>query len=304
MYTTSEKSARYKKMALPKEEQEMYDKWLEIFKSQIRNTYQEKYPNFFTETKIEKLAQENARYLTSVFTPTSMIYSASYRQFNNLIAFMNKEIENLENYHDVFSKRLKKEMTNMLTKFLALPYYDNQLADNRKNRQFSLLKHNATPIVKYFGDVYCLAYEGSFAQLAQAQRHRTIQYKMELPKKPKFYVPPILKSEPNLVDEWIQDCNKLAKHYPQGMLVNITEMGNLDNFILKLKERNCTQAQLEIDNQTTATKNEMYKTLVESKHPRAEDLKPYMNGSRCSFPDYKCEQPCGFKDGITGERII
>ena len=35
-YTASEKSARYKKMPLPPEEQILYDKWLEIFKNEIK----------------------------------------------------------------------------------------------------------------------------------------------------------------------------------------------------------------------------------------------------------------------------
>ena len=57
-YTTSEKSARYKKMPLPEEEQLLYNKWLEIFKSRIAKLYQKDYPNFFTDSRIEKLAQE------------------------------------------------------------------------------------------------------------------------------------------------------------------------------------------------------------------------------------------------------
>lgn len=304
MYTTSEKSARYKRMPLPAQEQTLYDKWLNIFKDQIKTTYQEKNSKYFTDSKIEKLAQENARYLTSVFTTTSMLYSISYRQFNNLIGFMQKEIEILKNNSDNFSKKLKSEITKLLDKFSELPYYDNMLADNRKNRELSLFRRNKKPIIKYFGDVYSLAYKGSFAQVAQAQRHRTLEYSIEMLEKPEFYIPPILKTNPDLVKEWLYDCNLMAENFPQGMLVNINEMGTLDNFILKIKERNCAEAQLEIDNQTTEIKKEMYQSLLETNHPRTEELKEYMQGSRCTFPDYKCENPCGFKDGVTGERII
>lgn len=74
-YNTSEKSARYTKMEPSKKEEELYEKWIEIYKNEI----QKKYPNI-DEKKAKKLAQENARYLISVFTPaTVMEYSVSFR---------------------------------------------------------------------------------------------------------------------------------------------------------------------------------------------------------------------------------
>ena len=87
MYNTSEKSARYTKMVLKEEEKELYNKWLNKFKELITAKYQGKYPKFFTNSKIEKLAQENARYLISVFTPTSMLYTVQYGQLNRVYHF-------------------------------------------------------------------------------------------------------------------------------------------------------------------------------------------------------------------------
>lgn len=57
IYNTSEKSARYTKMVLKDKEQELYNKWLEIFKREISDMYKDKYPQVFTDQKIEKLAQ-------------------------------------------------------------------------------------------------------------------------------------------------------------------------------------------------------------------------------------------------------
>ena len=51
-------------MALPESEQKYYDKWLEIFEKEISDRYKDKFPERFTDLKITKLAQENARYLT------------------------------------------------------------------------------------------------------------------------------------------------------------------------------------------------------------------------------------------------
>ena len=306
VYTTSEKSARYRRMELEGEEKEYYNKWLEIFKQKIADRYQEKYPEIFGETAIKKLAQENARYLTSVFTPTSMVYSVSYRQINILYSIIAKEIDIVSKRNDPFSIRLKVELEKFNQELEKTGYIDEKLSKNVKNRYASFVKRDIRPVVKYFGDVYCSEYKGSFAQLAQAQRHRTLNYTAQIPNvdEMEFYVPPILKDDENLVSEWKEDCKKLANNYPQATLIDITEMGTLDDFILKTKERLCKHAQLEIDQQTALTLKEYYKELKANNHPRAEEVEKYTHGSRCTFPDYKCTNPCKFPEGVTGERKI
>lgn len=334
-YNTSEKSARYTKMVLKEGEQKLFDKWLDTYKNLIRDEYQAKYPNIFTEKKIEKLAQENARYLISVFTPTTMVYTVSLRQLNYLCAMMQHEIDNPSND---FYKALVPAMSDFVTSIqnglktevweqklsqdddpvhrrilfdyikdgnVNRVYYDKDLAEgvNAKNAHLSLIKRSIAPET-YFGDVFCTSYKGSLAQLAQAQRHRTISYDMTLLDTPEFYVPKIIRMSDELTREWKNDCESQASVFPQGLLVNINEYGSLDKFILKMKERKCTFAQLEIDNQTTDTLNRYVAELKRKGHPQAEMLEKYTHGSRCTFPDYKCSSPCGFKEGVTGERKI
>ena len=84
--------------------------------------------------------------------------------------------------------------------------------------------------------------------------------------------PPILKGTP-YEQLWLEDCEKMAKKIPQGMLVPVVERGEIEDFILKTKERNCTCAQLEIDNQTTASKKKLYEHLSKENPPLAEELK-------------------------------
>ena len=96
----------------------------------------------------------------------------------------------------------------------------------------------------------------------------------------------------------------VSQNFPQGMLLNIHEFGTLDWFIQKMKERKCTHAQLEINQQTTATLNKYVEALKAKNHPRAKELEQYTHGARCTFPDYKCPKPCGFKEGIDETRII
>ncbi|NCB48660.1 MAG: hypothetical protein EOM55_03470 [Clostridia bacterium] len=302
MYTTSEKSARYTKMILKEDEKKLYDKWLEIYKKIIKEKYQSNFPLFFTDSKIEKLAQENARYLISVFTPTSMIYTTSYRQLNLIYSFLQKEI-NREN-QNIFFTELIPPMKDLCAGLEKLDYIDEKLSQNEKHREQSLLKQGYTP-KEYFGDVYATTYKGSFAELAQAQRHRTLSYNISLLDKNEFYIPPIIRENENLSQEWRKDCEKQAYVFPQGMLVNISEYGTLDNFILKMLERKCTFAQLEINQQTNDTLKKMIKGLKDINHKRATELeKGYTKGSRCTFPDYTCKTPCGFKDGVCEEREI
>jgi len=302
-YNTSEKSARYTKMVLQENEQILYNKWLDTYKHLIRDMYQEKYPQIFTEQKIEKLAQENARYLISVFTPTSMVYTVSYQQLNYLYQMLTNEINNHDS--NAFIQALKPAIKDFCNAIENTPYFDMEIAKgvDNKNRKLSLIGSMIKP-EQYFGDVYAVSYEGTFAQLAQAQRHRTIDYNMTLLDEPKFYVPPIIRQSEELTKEWISDCEKQTSVFPQGLLININEFGRLDWFIQKMKERKCTFAQLEIAQQTDLILKKYIEELRAKNHPRAEELALYTKGSRCTFPDYKCPSPCGFKEGINETRII
>ena len=316
MYTTSEKSARYKKMTLFGEEKEVYEKWLQIFEEEIKKLQKDGNEVWLTDLKIKKLAQENARYLTPVFTPTNMVYTVSYRQLNVIYLKLKKEIEFLENKKDSFSTRLRKELIEFNNQLEKLGYIDDKLSFDDKNLVLKLFNRSKREIKEQFGESYTLFYHGSLAQLAEAQRHRTLDYTIlmgkdndaidkiiENPKNENFYLPPILKGTKWEI-YWLADCKKMAEKIPQGMIIPIKERGTFENFILKMKERNCTQAQLEIDRQTTISKKKMFERLLNENPALAEELKPYLNGSRCTFKDYSCQSPCNFKPGIKGDRII
>lgn len=298
-YTTSEKSARYTKMTLTQGEQTLYNKWLEIFKNRILKKYASDYPQFFTPNRIEKLAQENARYLISVFTPTSMVYTTTYRQLNYLVAFLNDYINKPNK--NTFESKLARVMQEFVEKLKGTKFIDERLSVNDKNRHLSLFA-NGLECEEYFGDVYCTTYLASFAELAQAQRHRTINYQMSLTEN-EYYVPPIIRDNDDLVAIWLSDIKSIG-NYPQGTLLKITEMGTLDNFVLKMYERKCTFAQLEINQITSATLKKYENALRIKVHPRAEEMRNFLNGSRCTFPGYKCTSPCGFKLGVNETREI
>lgn len=171
IYNTSEKSARYTHMEPSPQEKELYEKWIEIFKEQILTQYPK-----FEDKRALKLAQENARYLISVFTPaTVMEYTVNFGQLNYIINWAKDYIKNAE--ENTFSIKLKETFKEFLA---AMPDLEIEGLDSRnKNRNFSLFAKRKNRNEE-FGENYSVTYLASFAQLAQAQRHRTLSYEMTL----------------------------------------------------------------------------------------------------------------------------
>lgn len=293
VYNTSEKSARYTQMELSGLEKELYDKWYKIFLVLI----EDKYGNveYFTPLRIKKLAMENARYFTSVMTPTSMNYTTSYQQLNYMCGWMQKFNEQ----QNPIYKMLKPSADEFLNKINDLGYLDENLINDGKNREFSLVAKRARQ--EQFGECYSVNYKASFACLAHTQRHRTLHYELSLMDQKEYYVPQLLKKMPNLVEEWILDMQRVADITPQGELIAINERGDYENLILKAKERICTAVQLEtqqnvkevIDKVIANTDNEYVKA----------DLEKVAKGARC-VNGYKCKTPCKFVQGIYTFREI
>lgn len=304
-YTTSEKSARYtpvvrgENSVITLDEEQLYNKWIEIFKIKIK----EKYGDIYNDSKIQKLAQENARYLVTVFMPTQMIYSTTFRQINYVASWIEEYIENA-NIDNPFERRLVIAMREFIDALDKVNVLEEGLMRNEKHRSISLFGKDLDKKEEYFGNVYSTTYKGSFAELAQAHRHRTLDYQMEFLDKKEYFVPPIIEDDKDLVNEWIHDISSVKDVTPQGELVKIHEEGSYDNFILKCKERLCTAAQLEIMLQTKATLEKYKKELEQAGSPLAEDIKKYSKGARCTFPDFECTQKCNFKEGITLVRKI
>ena len=293
MYNTSEKSARYTHMEPSEAEKELYEKWIEIYKKEIATAY----PNF-EEKRIIKLAQENARYLISIFTPaTVMEYTVNFGQLNYIMNWAEDYINNTpDNSFSIKMKQVFKDFLNALTDLKV-----EGLNSRIKNRSFSLFA-NGRKREEEFGENYSTNYLASFAELAQAQRHRTLAYEMRIPEKIEFYVPPIIRGK-ELEKEWIKDITSLKEYYPQGMLVEINERGTIENFVLKCMERLCGAAQLEIMEQTKETMNK-YLKATENKQELHSYLLPYSKGARCTFPGWKCTSPCIFGGNNAMKRSI
>lgn len=290
-YNTSEKSARYTKMKASPEELAVYEKWIGLYKSRIL----EEYPDM-QDKQAEKLAMENARYLISVFTPaTSMGHTLDFRQLNYILHWMEDYLKNsdISSFSTLLNPYLQ-EFTQMFSE-----YKEDLLCDG-KGRSLSLFGKRERK--EEWGENYCYTYYGTFAQLAQAMRHRTLKYEVFIPEYEDalFYIPPIIRGTP-FENEWLIDLKYLAPRYPQGMLLEINERGTVEDFILKCKERCCGCAQLEIALQTNETMQKYLKNTKASNPQVYKDLLPYSKGARCTFPDYTCAAPCiwGAKNAFT-----
>ncbi|MDO5569470.1 MAG: FAD-dependent thymidylate synthase [bacterium] len=288
-YTTSERSFRYTpatKQIVNSYELDLYNKWMKIFFQTIKKEYNK----YYTDKQIEKLSQENSRYLTSIFTKTQMIYTVNIRQLNYVASWMEKYIElSQQNLVDA-PLNLVYYMQLFISQLRAKNLLDDKLMKNEKNRQFSLFHNdNLTSLqTNVIGNNYSTVYQASAACLAQLQRHRTINYEMDFTSN--YFIPPIIENDEALVKMWYDDINSVE--YPQGQLLQIKESGTIDNLILRSKERSCINAQLEIRRKNLEILKNVYEELKKTDDKQAKQLEQYIGVCRNCFPDYNCSVPC------------
>ena len=291
-YSASIKSGRYTKMdRVSDREKELYDKWIEKFEKRIGEVY----PNIPDRLR-NKLSMENARYITSVFTPTEGIYTLNLRQLNYIVHWFKNYIEEKKGSINYFEKNLSNSMEQFID---ATSMYHVGDMVSGKNRSLSLFKKDYISYDEYFGDMYSVNYSSSFVELEQILRHRTINYTIldDISKEPEeFFIPPIFDSGTDLEKEWLDDLDSVRDLYPNATLFEINERGLVENFIMKCYERLCGNAQLETMLQT----KENLKRYIESTDGGLkEELSKYLKTS-CLYPNKVCKSLCvwGSKGGV------
>lgn len=253
VYATSEKSARYTVMKnLSEKEQELYDKWI----AKIKTVLMEKYD--VGEKDAIKLAQENARYFISVFSPaTTFSYTTSLRQWNYIHQWM-KEFTELtfpEDSKKDFIDKVIVSFKDFIDWFKESLIY-NEIFTDPKGRKIDFLLplypgvKSVIPEEEIYGDSYCVEYWVSMAALAQLQRHRSIKYDigdfiLDSENEGAVYCPRFIDEDEDLELEWCKDMAEMLPYYPQGKTVSVVERGTIDKFLLKCDERLCGRVQLE-----------------------------------------------------------
>ena len=293
-YETSEKSGRYTVMTGNSDlEMEIYHKWCRKLNDKIS----EYYGTFVDERTRDKLAKENARYHLSIFTPTTMGYTTSIRQWNYIIDWCEKFIET-ETPYNYFFTELKKYIME-LGKCIKDVLYVEELRDIKGRFgldmiEFDKLSLNEKKENFVKGKLYTYHYKGTFAQYAQAHRHRSLFYKIIFDGKAKqFYVPPIIRGT-ELENEWLEDMESLSDIIPTGTLVDIEELGEVKKFFLKSMERNCGRAQLEIMLQNLETADFIYRNKDKLSNSVREDIEKYYIKGKVKMKGQmlRCKEPC------------
>lgn len=292
IYNTSEKSARYTRMEnLLPEEKALYEKWIGKLSKEIAVEYPE-----IPIKKVAKLAQENARYMISIFSPsTTMEYTVSFQQLNFILYWFEEYIEKAPSTK--FSEKLKpilRDFCDQLS-FLKVEGLDPHVK-GRTLSLFSSRKHKTE-----YGENYSVNYISSLAIFGHEERHRTLHYDIDINEDlewPQYYIPEIIRGKYPLEYEWIQDIESLQENFPQGMLVKVNERGTIEDFVLKCTERLCGQPQLEILKITEKTLQDYYNALCDQGDEElAEILKPLLEKPRCVFLSkygFVCSNPCVF----------
>lgn len=297
-YVTSEKSARYTQMKdIDSEQLKLYNKWMDILIPEIDKIYLAVNDK---EIAVKKLAQENARYMTSIFTPTKMAYTANLRQINFLLNVISQSQPFFLVYKGPDDLELSINIQNSLDDFYykLSPFLIDGL-EPKSCKKLSLF--NSRQVKEYFGDVYSTSYLMSFAGLAQAQRHRTINYHisdgLNIGAPYGFYVPEIVNQSGNK-KEWISDLEKIALNdIPQAQLVKVNESGTIEAFELKTTERICGKAQYEIMKNTVQTA-EKYKQYKKEKGVE------FYNRPKCLENPRDCNDACVWGPKKATSRIV
>lgn len=308
-YNTSEKSGRYTVMKSDGYDRNyiLYDKWKGIFSNLIKENYSE-----LDDKLVEKLSLENARYMLSVFAPsTVMAYTTSIRMWSYIRTECERYIELCSNTSDdtPFNRQLLKCVRELYALLTDKRLYSDAIVEN-KGREFNFLakqtSFNIWEADESYSDAYLIKYKESFGALAQEQRHRTIQYFMCFDGygSIKYYVPKILR-DTTYEKEWISDLQSVEESFPIATLVDVVETGLITDFMYKCDERLCGRVQLETMDNVRINLLKFARSWHKSPFFTQQIQKHFRDGKvvmKCG--NIKCQEPCVWGAIKAQERLI
>lgn len=286
-YDTEETSGRHAKLTLPPKEQAVFD----YFYDKFYNYACEKYPDAKKHKK-QSIALENARMVAGVDAKTNITHSISLRQLNYIYEWAQKLLE--KQNPNPYEQAVMPDMREFCEKVAELkignePLINPKLADPYR-REFNLFGNTNLPEI--YGDVYAINYQASFPGMAQSIRHRSIKHVLSVPSEKTYYIPPIVQ-ELELEEEWTGKIEELG-NLAQAQMLNVRESGQLDAFMMKIKERCCPHAQEEIYNLTHENLAKIANNLEYVDYQLSQIVQRYVGKDRRSFHDYQCicSTPC------------
>lgn len=311
IYSTSERSGRYTPMTGNSDiEIELYQKWLKIFLERIN----EENPDIKPDTAVTR-AQENARYVLSIFThSTNLYYTANLRQWNSLLNMLRSMYKYVDSNRDKFDEFFYDNCISDLSDLIHYLEVNIEVAGAEADEvtcQNMFIELCDNHVMKehsedddFYNDMYSHTYKTSSVQLAHAQRHRAIKYFIHSDfKVDEFYVPLIIRGT-EFEDEWLSDLTSIKSVIPQAALLKVTEMGFVGDFLKKCRHRLCGRAQLETMKQTADTLTKLRNDGNFSSSIQREVESYYNDGklkTKCEN-GFSCKEPCN-KLGVSGKPL-
>lgn len=262
-WVKSEKASRFNESYFSKDEELIYNKWIDLFKNKISKLYKDK-GEVCTDKMLENMSVEYAVYLKSVFSPVTCAYTVTYGEFNRLIGVIENYI-GIEKTND-FENKLSAALIEFVLKLKTLPYYDKSLAKVKDN----IWLFTSNNIEEYYGDVYATSYKCSYECLSQLLQYKDIDTKASMLEN-EYYIPSIIADNKDLSELWVSDIMTLG-NYPMASMLSINEMGTLDNFMHKLSDSVDNSIATEVGDAINETYKKYEYSLRLKMHARAEEL--------------------------------
>lgn len=265
-FAKSEKASKFNELYLSREEEVIYNKWIDLFKNKLAKSMDAE-GKVHTDIMLTNLAENYAVYLKSAFSPIVVAYTATYGEFNRLIGILENYVA--EKKFGDFEDKLSRTLIEVVLKLKELPYYDKQLAKVKDKPQLFAGKD----VEEYFGDVYSTNYKCSIECLSDLLVD-SVNYQIKTVEN-EYYVPSIIADNKDLTELWLSDIVTLG-NYPLATLVSVSERGDFDEFATKL-------SRLE-KNEITKEENDIAKEILSKydyslrlkTHARAEELLKYV----------------------------
>ena len=331
-YATSEKSGRYTRMhGSTNLERSLYDKWMIKLMSLIKDAYPDMDEKLVTKLAMENARL----FISANAPIVTMGYSAALNQWSYIIQWLREYADFLdvavdfyndfhashplssvkvplinENFNNGicvrFSYNLSREMKEVANMLENLGLKNNKMNDPKRRKIRTFFDNDIRPpktiwnfknseITHRFDDVIISRYKGSFALVAQMQRHRTLQLKFAISEVKnngtiETYCPDIV-AQNGLRKEWEEDMAKLFRELiiPLGTMLDVKMIGTGEDYDMMFSERLCGRAQHEIMKLA-------FKIAHEVNIAWDVKTKCQMNGG--------CKEPCMFiKDGLDKKKI-
>jgi len=262
-WTKSEKLSKFSDKYFSKDEELIYNKWIDLFKNKVAKIFKDN-GKVSTDKMLENIAEDYALNLKSVFSPVTIAYTTTYNEFNRAIGIMENYIA-IKKSND-FENKLSAVLIEFVLKLKALPYYDKALS--KTNEDISLFHYKE--IEEYYGDVYSTKYTCSLSGLCELLLNRDITLKISISEN-EYFVPAIIADNKDLCELWMSDIMTLG-NYPMATMVNVSDMGTLDTFISRVKDIKNSILVNENDVTIKEILNKYEHSLRIKIHPRVEEL--------------------------------